>query len=508
MHSWLLEQRDLVERELFFEPPEPALSVAPTDQPPKGGPPSPATASALVAACETAWADIQSHHPELPDAVIVLGTGVERGRLVKLGHWWGGRWIADGQVRGEVLIAGEALHLEPKQVFEILLHEAGHGINAARGVKDTSRGGRYHNQRYADTAREVLLRVRPMSPYGMADTRLSDAALDRYEGTIAQLGDTMRIVRQLERTKALGTEQELGSEGNGSNGRRSSGSNAVATCPCGRRMRMAPSVLSAGPVTCGLCGQEFVATPERLHKPEAERASAVVDETFVARRRAALAADEQAAPHTLDGDALARQRDRLAAAIAAHVGDRSLVQPLTNRHERLRVLTGPSTTYAEASATQLDGLRALSTMRSTQEDVVELASWYERFGTLDERPMAASTTADRMRRDRLARALLKADGSLRGPTVATGQLELMLGDRVTSTTNAGDYPPDGTPGTVVEVDPTSGTVGIDFATWGRLRGSLAKRLEGAIRYDYTEPRPSRSVDPRLELERVVPEMEP
>src|SRR3954468_7951300 len=148
-----------------------------------GGNP-PATASALVSACEAAWSAIQAEPPELPDAVIVLGSGVERGRLVKLGHWWGGRWIADGQARGEVLLAGEALHLEPTQVFEILLHEAAHGINAARGVKDTSRGGRYHNQRYADTAREVLLRVRPMSPYGMADTRLSDAALDRYEGTI------------------------------------------------------------------------------------------------------------------------------------------------------------------------------------------------------------------------------------------------------------------------------------------------------------------------------------
>src|SRR3546814_1066374 len=50
-----------------------------------------ATASALVAACEEAWAAIQQHHPDLPAVVIVLGSGVERGRLVKLGHWWGGR---------------------------------------------------------------------------------------------------------------------------------------------------------------------------------------------------------------------------------------------------------------------------------------------------------------------------------------------------------------------------------------------------------------------------------
>src|SRR3546814_5109715 len=73
--------------------------------------------------------DLQ-HHPDLPAVVIVLGSGVERGRLVKLGHWWGGRWVADGQTRGEVLLAGEALHLTPAQVFEVLLHEGAHGLNA------------------------------------------------------------------------------------------------------------------------------------------------------------------------------------------------------------------------------------------------------------------------------------------------------------------------------------------------------------------------------------------
>ena len=44
---------------------------------------------------------------------------VERGRLVKLGHWWGGRWLADGNIRGEVLLAGEALHLPAAESFGI-----------------------------------------------------------------------------------------------------------------------------------------------------------------------------------------------------------------------------------------------------------------------------------------------------------------------------------------------------------------------------------------------------
>ncbi|MGH9036118.1 MAG: DUF6166 domain-containing protein, partial [Acidimicrobiia bacterium] len=169
------------------DPPPPALTVT---RPPVSpdGPVEAANASALVAACEEAWAAIQGRHPDVPDAVIVLGTGVERGRLVKLGHWWGGRWLADGNVRGEVLLAGEALHLPAAEVFEVLLHEAAHGLNAARGIRDASRGGRYHNQRFRMTAAALGLRVEQMRPYGWAKTTLTLAATEDYAAEIASLG--------------------------------------------------------------------------------------------------------------------------------------------------------------------------------------------------------------------------------------------------------------------------------------------------------------------------------
>lgn len=31
-------------------------------------------------------------------------------------------------------------------------------------------------------------------------------------------------------------------------------------CDCGRRIRVAPTVLAAGPITCGICGTDF--TPD------------------------------------------------------------------------------------------------------------------------------------------------------------------------------------------------------------------------------------------------------
>lgn len=156
-----------------------------------------AEGSRLVAALETAWQAIQASNPGVPDAVIVLGTGVERGRLSKLGHWWGGQWVADGTPRGEVLLAGEALHLKPTDVFEVLLHEAAHGLNTARGVKDVSRGGRYHNAKFKATAIEVGLRVGSMPPYGWAKTELAPATIEHYSAEIIRIGEEMRIARRL-----------------------------------------------------------------------------------------------------------------------------------------------------------------------------------------------------------------------------------------------------------------------------------------------------------------------
>jgi hypothetical protein len=269
--DWIVANRRLVEVELFESPRPPAASVVADD--PRFAPSvgeavvGPATASAVVAACEAAWSDIQRHHPDLPDAVVILGTGVERGRLVKLGHWWGGRWVADGKTRAEVLLAGEALHLPPAQVFEVLLHESAHGLNAARGVKDTSRGGRYHNQRFKAAAEEVLLRIRAMPPYGLASTLLTPAAIERYDETIKRLGEAMRIARQLERGVRVGSEgQQEQEDGRGANGADGDGKRSgppTAACSCGRKMRMAPSVLAAGPVTCGLCETSFAVAAER-----------------------------------------------------------------------------------------------------------------------------------------------------------------------------------------------------------------------------------------------------
>lgn len=513
INAWVVAHRDLVEEQMFFEPrpgfDQPAfavtdalaIDVAATEPRPAGE----ATASTLVAACEAAWTDIRRHHPELPEAVMVLGTGVERGRLVKLGHWWGGQWVVDGQPRGEVLLAGEALHLPPHQVFEILLHEAAHGINAARGVKDTSRGGRYHNGRFASTAREVLLDVETMPPYGMAHTTLTPAAEDRYADTIGHLGEAMRIARHLDRKLRIGAEGEAGVEGGmvgagpGGGAEAEEGGRSQATaaaCGCGRRMRMAPSVLAAGPVVCGMCGSEFSAGAERRRPIEPERSSdAVVARSFVDRRSAALSGEGASMPVPVgEGDAgvdLDRLGRRIQAAVAIAILDNpEAFGPVLERAARLTgVAPGPGATPTgrEATATQAAGGTDPRLVAGSPGDHEAVKDWYERFDTLTEEPMPANGRAEASRREGYARALLRADGTLRGPGIIVDQRELVVGDRVVNTVEDPERDlPAGVPGTVERVDPEAGRVEVEFATWGRLEVAVDDVVTRGLRHDYVE----------------------
>lgn len=281
------------------------------------------TASGLVAACEAAWADIQARHPELPPVVLVLGSGVQGGRLVKLGHWWQSQWLADGTARGEVLLAGEALHLPAEDVFEVLLHEAAHGINCARGIKDTSRGGRYHNQLFKATGTEVGLHVRRMDPYGWAATNLRPETIETYRASIDRIAEHLRIARALPRQTPPGTGINGNGTGTGTTAGQGQGEDdrrrrsSMAACGCGRNLRIAPGVLAKGPVLCGLCSTEFA--PKRIEHHLAA-ASAPTD-GFLVRRAADLASQPQPTDPMQEGLALLDVLEQAMANVAARTGD-------------------------------------------------------------------------------------------------------------------------------------------------------------------------------------------
>jgi len=204
----------------------------------------------LLAAMEGAWATIRGHHAEIPEVVVLIATGSDRGALRKLGHFAARRWrLADGDERSEILIAGEGLDRGPRLVFATLLHEAAHALAFARGIRDTSRGGRYHNRRFMAVATELGLQVGALRPYGLAATTMLPATAAQYSATLDELADALVMWRAAELPRGRTT--------------RHTESPTLCLCGCPRQLRLPRSILEGPPVLCGECGAPFLPRARR-----------------------------------------------------------------------------------------------------------------------------------------------------------------------------------------------------------------------------------------------------
>lgn len=245
-----------------------AAGVVDADVSTAGGPIS----APMVAALEGAWAAIRARHPEVPQVVMVLGAGSIGGPGgLRLGHFAAMRWAdpdqqpteqpggdPDGGEAGEeeapdrgpvrlpeVFVGGEGLARGPADVLGTLLHEAAHALAHVRGIKDTSRQGRWHNARFKALAEELGIEVTKDDRIGWSPTTIPASTREVYAEVIAELGRVLRLHRSVEITGGASKKP----------------SPPPCVCGCGRRIRVAPSVLEAGPITCGVCGEDF--TPDR-----------------------------------------------------------------------------------------------------------------------------------------------------------------------------------------------------------------------------------------------------
>jgi hypothetical protein len=75
---------------------------------------------------------------------------------------------------------------------------------------------------------------------GWSPTTVPPPTRADYADTLDQLGATLRLFRAIEPT-ADGPAKKT----------------PACLCGCGRRIRIAPSVLAAGPITCSICETDF-----------------------------------------------------------------------------------------------------------------------------------------------------------------------------------------------------------------------------------------------------------
>lgn len=229
--------------------------------------------SKINAALERTWRRIRDLHPDVPAAVIVLGTAAYTERVTYLGHYAPARWTRsdDAERLPEVLIAGENLK-SMRELLHVLLHEAAHGLAHARNVEDTSREGRYHNKRFAALAEELGLDVNKDPKIGHR-TQITDATAERYAAQLADLeaahdatGRAVRIEpRRAKRSKndqtddhdADDRDDQADDASDDSEPKRRNPPEIAARCACNRRIKIAFRGLDAGEIFCGKCGTAF-----------------------------------------------------------------------------------------------------------------------------------------------------------------------------------------------------------------------------------------------------------
>jgi DnaJ domain/SprT-like family len=201
-------------------------------------------ASPILKILEETWLEIRRWHPDIPPAVIIIASGTDS-KNPRWGHHAPGRWNVNGQQYAEVMISGEGLRRTPEEVLGTLLHEAAHALAHARGIKDTSRQGRYHNKHFKTLAEQLGLAVEHDQRNGWSATTITDVTKIAYARQLADLAQAMTMWRHGEATP-------------GSAPRRNSNLIAAA-CPCGRSIRVAASTLAEAPITCHACDGDFQA---------------------------------------------------------------------------------------------------------------------------------------------------------------------------------------------------------------------------------------------------------
>jgi hypothetical protein len=200
------------------------------------------TTAELVSALEAAWSAIRTNHTEVPAVVIIVGSGTAT-KQAKDGHFAPTRWQHGEQALAEVLISGEGLKRPVEEVFTTLLHEAAHALANVREIKDTSRQGRWHNQKFAALASELGLDTTKDPRIGWSPCTLRIETATTYKSVLTELKTALIAYRHPEMVAGASTKNN----------------NAIAcACQCPRRIRVAKQVLEEGDITCGVCEATFV----------------------------------------------------------------------------------------------------------------------------------------------------------------------------------------------------------------------------------------------------------
>lgn len=241
------------------------------------------TGSMLVQVFESAWRDIQTRHPEIPNVVFVSGGGLTvttKGVAIKWGHFGPNHWDTEDGKAHELFVSGESLSRPAHETMETLLHEAAHALCHVRGIKDTSRNNLYHNKRFVKAAEELGLMwpegKEPCTTRGFSSVVIRPETMIEYAATIDRLETNKIAWRDL---MGLTFGDGDGSDGNGGETPGGDGGSVkgprkprsrntkpkwICECPDAEEFAIwaARRTMERKRVLCGNCGEAYKIHPD------------------------------------------------------------------------------------------------------------------------------------------------------------------------------------------------------------------------------------------------------
>ncbi len=140
---------------------------------------------------------IRHNHPEVPNAVLVVGSS----SMKNYGHFAPKSWDGVKERRHsslaehEIMLSGEGLLRGADSTFATLLHECAHALAHAREIKDTSRQGRFHNTRFKVVAEELGIEVQHDKSIGWSITSIPASTTKRYSKELRALKAALKTFR-------------------------------------------------------------------------------------------------------------------------------------------------------------------------------------------------------------------------------------------------------------------------------------------------------------------------
>lgn len=140
---------------------------------------------------------IRYNHPEVPNAVLVVGSS----SMKNYGHFSPTSWDgikakrANSMSEHEIMLSGEGLLRGAEAVLATLIHECAHALAHSREIKDTSRQGRFHNGKFKALAEEIGIEVQHDKTIGWSITVLPDGTKKRYAKELRALRAALKTYR-------------------------------------------------------------------------------------------------------------------------------------------------------------------------------------------------------------------------------------------------------------------------------------------------------------------------